>query len=790
MTQYLGVGFSCVEHIQYTARAANGEDPRERKVSRVGVSHKVIGAFLLGVLAVSTANAQEEVGEEGASARQLDTVYVTATKKKDVENVQDIPIAVSAFGDAQLKEINAQDITGIGARVPNAVIAEVGTYKGVASFSVRGQSSLSSIPSVEPKVGIFVDGIYYGSPAGAIFDTFDLESITVLRGPQGILFGRNVVGGAVVVNTKAPSDTFQAELTAKAESGFRGTGASYTTSGIITGPITGNLSGKLGVYYNKDDGWFKNKFDDSDYGKSETTVVRGALKFEPTSDLQFLLRLEHGDQSGDGAPAQSHENGDGVPGMDFSRDSFDMSFGYRGEQENKWSQAAFETNWDVGFGDGVITNIAGWREFEGAFCIDLDATPNDTFNSGVCLQDPVGAAPVLGPGGSLNQEQFSDELRYSGRFGDFVDVTAGLFYFNQEMVYTEARSLFGGSVRRAGGGVQDQTALGAFLNGDFDVTDDLMLTAGIRYSYEEKDIATTSQNSVKPGTSPAGFCSVQLGTCPVEFTDSKDWANVDYKLGAQYEFTDNFRAYASWSTAFRAGGYNVRTGAASEVPGPVDEEFVDNYEIGIKSEPTSWSLLNATVFFTETEGLQIPSLVPSEAGGVVQRVINAADVETVGIELDGQVLLTDALTITGSVGVLDAKYVKVLTDLNEDNIIDSADSDLKLVNVPEFNYAASVNYDIDLGSSGQIATSVSYTYQDMQFFAVNNKGYGDSFENLSFNAEWRPDESAGLSVGVYGKNLLNDVQFTSDTQLPASVGSSYATMQKGRVLGVKLQYDF
>lgn len=182
----------------------------------------------------------------------LDEVIVTATKKADGENVQDTDIAITAFGADQLEAFQVRDISDLSFKIPNVQLDEIGTTKGTANFSIRGLGVNSSIPSIDPAVGVFVDGVYLGINAGVVLDTFDLTSVETLRGPQGVLFGRNVTGGAVVINTGNPTDEFRFKGKLAAESGLRGTGGNYYAQGVISGPIGGGFKGKFGAYYNND----------------------------------------------------------------------------------------------------------------------------------------------------------------------------------------------------------------------------------------------------------------------------------------------------------------------------------------------------------------------------------------------------------------------------------------------------------------------------------------------------------------------------------------------------------
>ncbi len=743
-------------------------------------------AAALPLLTVNVLAQDEPAPRRGAVGVLMDEIVIAATKKREVEDVQRVPIAVSAFGADQLDALNFKDLSSISGLIPNTTLREIGTFKGVAAFNIRGLGTLNSIPSIDPSIGAFVDGVYYGINAGVMFDNFDIESIEVLRGPQGILFGRNVIGGAVLVNTTRPTDEFRAKFQGQVNNGFRGTGVDYTFNGIVSGPLTDRLRGKIAVYYNKDEGWFKNINDGEKFGESETKLFRAALEWDATDSLEFLLRFEHGQQDGEGTAAQSHLNAAGNPGLGLDRDTHDLSINNRGEQFSEWNQVILEANQQVGFGNGVITNIFGWRQYRQGACLDIDATPATAFNS-VCLEGG-GIGPEIPFDDPLNdQDQISNELRYAGTFGP-VDLTTGLFYFGQDIIYSENRSLFGGAVRQSGGGIQEHHVFGAFVNTDWHATDKLTLNGGIRFTKEWKDARITSLEAPKPGAVPTGFCSIAQGTCPFDFEDSDNWSNVDYRFGFQYQWLEEFMTYFHWSTGFRSGGYNLRNADPADIPGPSDEESIGNFEIGLKSELIDGIQLNVSAFRMKAEDLQraVLSVGPT---GPVQRIANTAEAILRGIEADARITILDSLAFVGSVGYLDAEYQEVLFDLTGDGIVDGADLALPLPNAPELTTSASIIYDLDLGNTGLISSRVTYSHRDITF-GTNTDSIIPTQDTLDFNVSFTPGLSDNLQFSIFGRNVTNDVLFTSDTQLPAILGSTYATMSKGRIIGFEATVNY
>lgn len=189
-------------------------------------------ALAASMAAASAASAQTSV------ETLRDTILVTGTKKANAEDVQDVPLAITAYGEDQIDALKVRDLQSLSYSIPNVSFDDVGTTRGVANFSIRGLGINSSIPSIDPTVGVFVDGVYLGINGGVVLDIFDLESIEVLRGPQGILFGRNVTGGAVLLNSKKPSDEFEASFKGAAESGLNSGGPNFYAMAGVGGPIT------------------------------------------------------------------------------------------------------------------------------------------------------------------------------------------------------------------------------------------------------------------------------------------------------------------------------------------------------------------------------------------------------------------------------------------------------------------------------------------------------------------------------------------------------------------------
>ncbi|MDO9370958.1 MAG: TonB-dependent receptor [Sphingopyxis sp.] len=720
--------------------------------TRPGVSILALG-FATIMLAPSVAQAQTEAPKGGATAALDQDIVVTATKKGYGENVQDVAIAVTAFGEAQLDAKFVQNLQGLSYDVPNVQLEDVGTTPVYANFSIRGLGINSSIPSIDPTVGVFVDGVYLGINAGVVFDNFDIAGIEVLRGPQGLLFGRNVTGGAVVLRTSTPSFTFRANAKASIETGLK-----KTVSGVVSGPLVEDvLAAKIAVYYSDDNGWFRNRFDGRSFGKSRDFIIRPALSLVGGEDFRMDIRYEHGEAKGDGPPGQNHAL--------FDRDSFDFSIDFPGFYDNKWDHASVETNIDVGFGDGVITNIAGYRHYRSAAASDIDATPRNLFHADVAVK----------------QSQLSDELRYAGRFGA-VDITTGLYYFTQDIRYAEKRTLFAGLQVVSGGGDQDQTSWGLFTSADWHFSDTLTLNVGARYSWERKsvDVAQLRPNG----------CNIATLVCANTFSDSESWKGLTPKIGLQWKPDDDTQLYGLYTRGFRSGGYNLRNTDAAVAPGPFDQETQDSFELGVKKQ-FGRNRINIATFYNRLTDLQREINLPGPLG-VSQVIRNTADADIKGVEAEGLFFLLPGLAVTGQLGYVHGKYRNIQFDLSGDGVINDVDKALKLPRLSPWTYGAGLTFDQPLGKLGTITMRASYNHRDRAAFTDNNRGFMQGADMVdasvtlaTANDRWR--------FSAYARNLLNEVTIGNDTQLPAAfggTGASFSPLNRGRVYGGEVAVSF
>ncbi|MGC6331269.1 TonB-dependent receptor [Rhizorhabdus sp. FW153] len=700
--------------------------------------------------AMAQTAAPQEQAEDGSV---FGDIVVTATKRAEAQNVQQVPFAVTAFGARQLADQHVRTLDSLSYSAPNVQLDDVGTSPGFANFSIRGLGINSSIPSIDPTVGVFVDGVYMGISAGILFDTFDLEGVEVLRGPQGLLFGRNVTGGAVVVRTSTPGNELSVNARVAVE-----TGLNKIASAVVSGPIvTDKLAAKIAVYYNDDDGWFYNKFNgNNDFGAARTMIIRSALRFTPTETLDIVGRYEHGRIRGDGAVVSNF-------GL-FPRESFGISVDEEGVTRNNWDQASLEANLDTAFGDGKITNLVAYRAYDGFVTSDIDSSPSYAFHADTLTR----------------QHQWSNELRYAGTFGRF-DVTTGLYFFQQKIDYVELRRLARGALRISGGGVQRQKTLGAFFSTDWHATDTITLNAGLRYSYERK--------KVRVANLIGNLCDpfVLKGCTNYGFRDSKSWSDPTFRLGVQWQPDSETQLYGFFARGFRSGGYNFRNGNASVAPGPFDAEKQNSFEVGLKRDFGRTLRLNLAAFHNTVLGMQREIITPVLPIGTTQVIRNSADLRLQGVEAEATLRPFKHLTLNGQFGYTNAKYKKIFFDLTADGVINARDFALKPPRLSPWTYGASATFDHDLPNGGEFTARVSYAHRDASWSNDANTGQLSSANMIDLTAAYETPDGR-WKFSIYGNNLFDDQTEGNVSPLPFFAGSTFSSINKGRVLGAEVTF--
>jgi len=715
--------------------------------------HLLAGA---AILAATPLHAQESTTEpqaaeqnRGAAGAMIEDIVVRARKKSAAERAQDVPIALTAVSGNQIEAMFAVDITDVGQTMPNVRLDDGGSFPGVSNYTIRGMGFNSTIASVEPTVGTFVDGIYIGATLGGLQDTLDLESVEVLRGPQGTLFGRNVTGGAVVMRSRRPTGEFGGVFRAGIGSGNR-----RQIAGGVEGPVTDTLSAKVFASYSSMDGDYDNITLHDDHGADETWAVRPILRWQPSTGVDITLIGEHGKTDGDGVASRFIEDPNQLlyqQGVREPRGGAEkLSINERGDTRIRWDQVVLDANFDVG--PGTITSITGYRDISYYSLGDTDGSERD----------------VARAINEMDQHQFSEELRFAGKaFDDKLDFTIGAYYLEQRIEQYYHVFFFGESNQRSGGVLNHKT-WSVFAQGDFEFVPNVFFTAGGRYTWEKK----SARNARTPD------CDLNLN-CTFSDSGSEVWKNFAPKIGLSWKATPEILVYASWTKGFRSGGYNIRATGANELAGPYDEEVAKALEAGIKTEFLDGrARVNIAAFHNKFSGLQ-----RTVNEGLINYIANVAAATVNGFEVESTVLPLPSLALTANVGYLDAKY--------DDYVLPATGVNLKglpLVRAPKWTYTLAATHDLDLGSAGIVTSRASFSHSGRT--PANDPGdyFAPAYDLLDASISWSPSRDSGVKVSLWGKNLTNEKYALTATYVGTLFTNLYQALP--RRYGAEVTYKF
>jgi iron complex outermembrane receptor protein len=740
--------------------------------------------------ACTVGHAQEE------RTGEIEEVVVRAQKKAAGESVQDVPIAVSAFDERALQRAFAVDLTDVGRLAPSVLLQPVSTFPNYANFTIRGIGVTTSIRTVDPAVNVYVDGVVMGFQAGTILDIFDMESIEVLRGPQGILFGRNTTGGAVALRTRRPTGEF----------GVRGqvTVGNYNRAdiaGSVEGSLGDRTAAKLAVISRNQDGFFQDRNGGRfvpalanpsgtepgtprvDQPKNRTLIVKPTFVFDVTDNFELTLLGSYFRADGGGSATRAFippETGRLLRAQtEFGYfppdDPYEINHDLVGTNFTEAKTAILEANWDLGH--GLVTGIAGWRDIQYDNSLDVDGTPFTLLHF---------------PDNEEGGDQLSFELRYASTFSDKWNFTLGLFHFEQDFSILEKRQITGRAANRPhtsflyqlGDATQEQDSQAVFGNVNFNLTDRLTGFAGVRYTRESK---TLTAIPIAACTGTAAFTG-----CPtVARNAERDWSDVDYRVGAEFKASEDTLYYASYTTGFRSGNFNSRA-AAVAITTPADPEEVKSAEVGLKTTfADGRARVNLAAFQTRYNDIQRIAQGTLPDGTITQTLLNAGRAEISGVELESTFLVTDALQFEASLGWLDPKFKEFRgIDANRDGVINAADlaaaRNLRFDRVPDVTAALAATWTLPLNAfGGEWSVRGSWSYRsDFDTDVANNPELAqESYALIDLNLNFRRDD---WRVSLFGRNLTNE--WWVDVKSISQNFQAFGGMP--RMYGVEAEYRF
>ena len=716
------------------------------------------GAFLLSSVSVLPITAY---AQDTTASNTRDVVTVTARRRE--ESLTDVPISVTAFSGDQLEEIGAQDITFVGQASPNVTLeVSRGTNTTLTAF-IRGIGQQDPVGGFEAGVGIYLDDVYLNRPQAAVLDVYEVERIEVLRGPQGTLYGRNTIGGAIKYVTKGLSDepTFN----------LRASYGSYNQmDAVIAGSTPLSDTVRVGGAFaslNRD-GFGRNFNTGQDNYNKELWAVRGSIEFDLAPNFEVRLSGDYTEDSS--APRQGHRViPNQFPPFIFPvlEDEYDTLAGLTNpEQEVEAYGGALTMTWDINDA-WTAKSITAYREDESFTPIDFDSLPQ---------------ADVDVPAVYAN-DQFSQEfqLQYSG---ERLSGVMGLYYLdaNSTTGFDVILATTGALIGLPGLNAQTFGEVGTetwSLFGDFtyELTDKWEVSVGARYTNDERT-SRILRSTFIGGTSALFGGNATAIAVTSDFNGTADWDDFSPRASVAYKPNDIHNIYFTYSQGFKGGSFDPR-GQTTAAPdfnqdGTVsdqeifdfllfDPEEVDSYELGWKANWGDWRH-SVALFYTDYADVQVPGSVgiDTDGDGVFDTftgvTTNAGAVSITGLEWEGFGVLAedmavsgDALTVSWTLGLLDGEYDSFVNAFGVD-ISDQA----SVQNTPDTTASITFGYNAPVyGGDLNLQAMASYRSDTQQFELPSPLIDQDSYTLLNASAVWT-NADGKWSLGVHGRNLTDE----------------------------------
>ena len=729
------------------------------------------------VLLAPAAWAQEATPAEASSdATNLGTITVTARKRE--ETLQEVPVAVTAFTSESLDKLNIRDIGDLDAQVPNLTIYAARGSSSAATVYIRGVGQADTLWGVDPGVGIYLDDVYIARPQGALLDVFDVDRIEVLRGPQGTLYGKNTIGGAIkYISRGLPQKTNGfASVTV---GNYNQLDAKAAIGGAIGGEESG-LRGRVSVASMNRDGFGENLYTGQEVSDKEINAARFQLGAYAGDDFDVQFALDWmDDQSGvRGAKMLTPNRFTTSPIPAFASltafgpnlpmdDRYDIRSGMKNINDTEMRGASATVNWRPN-DDWAFKYVIAKRESDTETNIDFDTTP----------------APIADVKAYYSDSQVSNELQANYDGGGRVRGVTGLYWFNGDAGGQVLNNFFNLSFGDTQGQVNTKS-FAVYADWTFDLTERLKLDVGARYTDEDKHAI-----AYNIGYTDATF-SRPNGVVAANFDKTINFKNVSPKISLDYQVTPDIMVYGLASRGFKSGGYNIRanTTAVPRSGDPFDDESVDSFEVGSKMSFLDQSLfLNLAAFHNKYEDIQLSVFTQYIDGSGNPQFFgdfaNAGQGTVNGVELEYQWLPNANWLISGNLAWLDAKYDEFITA--GVNVADSQ----RFTNAPEFSGAVNVEYRTDLANGGNLSARVGYSYQSEVWPTtdlsplIRQEGYG----LVNAGVIWTVNDA--WSFALQGTNLADEEYRTTGYNLDTALGVTTGFYGAPRQYMLTARYDF
>jgi len=699
-------------------------------------------AIALSLCAALPVVAEDEKSDaakaESEKAATMDTITVTARRRE--ETLQEVPVAVTAFTEAALERMNVQDMGDLDAQVPNlTVYAARGSNSTVTAY-IRGVGQSDPLWGVDPGVGVYLDDVYLARPQGALLDVIDIDRVEVLRGPQGTLYGKNTIGGAIKYVTKPLLPEFSSSTTIAV-----GTHSQLDLKTSLNLPLGSDaVVGRLSLASLNRDGFGENQRTGEQVSDKEILVARGTLGFYPSDAVSVVLSADWLDDQGGvrGARRLNAFNAADPAHTPALNDRYDVLNGMLNINDTGMNGASATINWNLSDA-WWFKSVTAYRESDTDTYIDFDTLPNKIADVRAIYAD----------------DQLSQEFQFNYGGDDWQGVF-GLYWFEGQAGGTVFNNFFN-AVFGTTNGTVDTEALAVYGEGTFPISDTFSITAGLRYTDESKEADVLNQ-----GYANANY-STPISTA-ADFHDTVDFKNVSPKISLDWQINDDTLVYGLISRGFKSGGFNIRANTAA-VPAsarPFDDESVTSFEIGSKQSFNDASVfLNASLFHNQYKDIQLSvfSAYDSNGDGTDDAFFgdftNAGKATVQGLELELQWLATERLSISGNAAWLDAEYDEFIT-----RGVDVSDAQI-MTNAPKLSGALTLGYTWP-AFGGELAARVTGSYQDKVYpttdlsEAIAQPGYSLWGAGLV----WRGDGPWAFSL--QGSNLGDKEYRTTGYNIP------------------------
>jgi len=725
----------------------------------------------------------------------LEDIVVTA--RKTAETLDDVPISVSVTQGEKLENMSIDGLEDLSEFVPNLQINENATQQTV---TIRGVGSGAN-QAFEQSVGIYIDGVYFGRGRSARNPFFDVERVEILKGPQGILFGKNTIAGAVNITTKKPTDNFTGYALAEYFTDIEQVGV----SGAVSGPLTNRLSARLAAGYRSEGGYVDNSFTGKEEERRDEYIVRGTLLFNATDNLELILKGELSAYNVDGRVTQNVQAGP-LEALYRSLDpEFESQLDFRkstpgDDFDNTDTQNLVLTaNYDIG--DAVtLTSVTAYVAYDFKNNIPAEFAPLE-YAEQANRQD---------------YEQFSQELRVHYRASGPLEFIGGLYYANEDLSIEETFNFNLSNLIALGVPIfpldssivtffdQETDSYAVFGELRYDITDRLTGSVGLRYTNDAKDVDKTlvvaALGTQTPAPSQEPLAAI-IGRIPHSYRLSRRDTDFSPAVGLQYHLTDDAMLYATYSQGFKSGGFDAQNTTGDLALAEFQPEDVEAFEFGGKFTFAGGAAkLNIAYFNNDFSNLQV-----SAFNGLTFATTNAASATSQGVEMDAQWRPLDALTLGMALAWLDAEYdafpdatctapqqtaFAAATGLPAGQCTqDLGGRDLQFS--PDFAGNVNAIYEIPLAGRFLLTAQADVNFTTGYFTAqdLDPISKQSGFAKLNMRVAFG-DLDSRWSLAVIGRNLTNRKTTTWVNDVPIFRGAYFGFVDPPRSFGAQLRVNW